>query len=205
MKIPTNPTSLILVGFLIICIFLTTASALQQPSGQEQLNKLREYQQKSPALGMLKVGAETINFPWSSQKDLHVRPILPGFSSKPLEKEEIVMDDSNPTANVKDLSAMNSQLERDLIFKDSQEQDADYEGLVNSQEISVSGKENDESADNDNNKMHNAGNYLSIDVQDISVSAINTVQGGSAVATSNIIIEPVQIIVCPPEVGVKLK
>ena len=85
----------------------------------------------------------------------------------------------------------------------------------------MSGKGNDESADEvakmewqeddiggrefDNNNMHHAGNYLSVDVHDISVSAINTMQGGSAVATSNIIIEPVQIIVCPSEVDVKLK
>jgi hypothetical protein len=220
MKIPTNPTSMMLVGVLFIYLILTSATALQQPSSQEQLNTLIDQHQKNPGLGMLKVGAETINFPWASQDDLHVHPNLPGTTSTPLKKEEIVMDSSNPTANVHDLSAMNKQIQRDLVFKDSQKKDADNEALVNSQEISVSGKENDESADKvaktkwneggsggretDNSKMHNAGNYLDIDVHDISVSAINTIQGGSAVATSNIIIEPVQIIVCPPEVGIKL-
>ncbi|MDD2834747.1 MAG: hypothetical protein PHY05_01220 [Methanothrix sp.] len=49
------------------------------------------------------------------------------------------------------------------------------------------------------------GNNLDIDVRDISVRAINTVQGGSAVATSNIIIKPVQIIICPSEVREKLR
>jgi hypothetical protein len=49
------------------------------------------------------------------------------------------------------------------------------------------------------------GNYLNIDVSGIDVKAINTVEGGSAVATSNIIIKPVQIINCPPEVQEKLK
>ena len=48
------------------------------------------------------------------------------------------------------------------------------------------------------------GNYLGIDVRGISVSAINTMDGGSAVATSNIIINPVQIINLAPEVEVKL-
>jgi hypothetical protein len=48
-------------------------------------------------------------------------------------------------------------------------------------------------------------NNMNIDVSGITVSAINTVEGGSAVATSNIIIKPVQIIVCPSEVGEKLK
>lgn len=49
------------------------------------------------------------------------------------------------------------------------------------------------------------GNNMIIDVSGISVSAINTVKGGSATATSNIIIRPVQIIVCPSEVEEKLK
>lgn len=49
------------------------------------------------------------------------------------------------------------------------------------------------------------GNYLNVDVSGISVSAINTVEGGSAVATSNIIIKPVQIIVSPAEVDEKLR
>ncbi|MDD2755485.1 MAG: hypothetical protein PHS80_08145 [Methanothrix sp.] len=184
---------------------------MQQPSSQEQLNKLIDQQQNSPDLGMLKVGAETINFPWSSQEDLHVHPDLLGSASRSLKKEEIQMDITNPKENVQDLFAMNSQIQRDVTFKDSQEKDANYEKPVNSQEISVNGIDNDELEESiggeepDNSKMHNAGNYLSIDVHDISVSAINTMQGGSALATSNIIIEPVQIIVCPPEVGVKLK
>ncbi len=49
------------------------------------------------------------------------------------------------------------------------------------------------------------GNNLDIDVSGVSVRAINTVQGGSAVATSNIIIKPVQIIICPSEVAEKLR
>jgi hypothetical protein len=54
-------------------------------------------------------------------------------------------------------------------------------------------------------KSQPVGNNLDIDVSGISVRAINTVQGGSAVATSNIIIKPVQIVICPSEVGEKLK
>jgi hypothetical protein len=49
------------------------------------------------------------------------------------------------------------------------------------------------------------GNYMNIDVSDINVQATNTVEGGSAVATSNIEIKPVQIINVPPEVEEKLK
>ena len=49
------------------------------------------------------------------------------------------------------------------------------------------------------------GNYMDIAVSGITVSAINTIEGGSAVATSNIIIKPVQIIFYPSEVDEKLR
>jgi hypothetical protein len=219
MKVSTKPTSLMLVGILFICIFLTPALAEPQLNGLEQLNKLQEHHHSD--LGMLKVGVDTIYFPWSSRETLSSRPDLSGSISTSPKKEEILMDSSNSTADVRDLSAINSLKQRDLLYKDSQNGDPDYQGLVNSQDISVSGKGNDKSVDKvakmewqedsiggrelDNSDIHHAGNYLSVDVHDISVSAINTMQGGSAVATSNIIIEPVQIIVCPSEVDVKLK
>lgn len=48
-------------------------------------------------------------------------------------------------------------------------------------------------------------NNLDIDVSGISVTALNTAEGGSSTATSNIIIKPVQLIVCPSEIEEKLK
>lgn len=59
----------------------------------------------------------------------------------------------------------------------------------------------------DPDKRHGGGrtgNYMDIAVSGITVSAINTIEGGSAVATSNIIIKPVQIIFYPSEVDQKL-
>jgi hypothetical protein len=54
-------------------------------------------------------------------------------------------------------------------------------------------------------KSQRLGNNMNIVVSGITVSAINTVKGGNAVANSNIIIKPVQIIVCLSEVDEKLK
>ncbi|MFZ3112310.1 MAG: hypothetical protein WA141_00055 [Methanothrix sp.] len=48
-------------------------------------------------------------------------------------------------------------------------------------------------------------NRLDIRVSGISVRAINTVEGGNATATSNIIIEPVQIIQIPCQAADKLR
>jgi|WetSurMetagenome_2_1015567.scaffolds.fasta_scaffold04670_1 hypothetical protein len=218
MKTPTDPTGLMLVGFLIISILMIPAAATGLPSSQEQLNNVMNQHQKSP-LGVLKVGEETVNFPWFGLEDRRVYPNLPASTPDAAKREEILMDNSHPTANVQDLSATNRQVQRDVIFKDSQKADPDDKIPANRQEISVSGTGEDEyeegaaevqrqekgkSGQNPNDKMDNAGNYLNINVQDISVSAINTMEGGSAVANSNIIINPVQIIVRSPEVGIKL-
>ncbi len=208
-----------LVGFLFISIFLTPALAEPQLNGLEQINKLKE--RHPDDLGILKVGADTIYFPWYNRQNPPVRPDLSGSVSTSSKKEEILMDSTNSTANVRDLSAINSQKQRDLLYKDTQDADASNQRTVNAQNISVSGPGNDKSEDkvakmewqeegiggreHENSDQHHAGNYLSVDVHDISVSAINTMQGGNAVATSNIIIEPVQIIVCPSEVDEKLK
>lgn len=219
MKISTKPTNLMLVGFLFICILVNPALAEQQLNGLEQLNKLKEHHHSD--LGMFKVGADIIYFPWWGRDTLNVRPDLTGSISTSTKKEEILMDSTNSTANVRDLLAINSLKQRNLLYKDSQDGDPSYLGEVNSQNIGVSGKGNDNSVGKvtkmewqedgisgrelENSDIHHAGNYLSIVVHDISVSAINTMQGGNAVATSNIIIEPVQIIVCPSEVDAKLK
>jgi hypothetical protein len=206
MKISTKPTNLMLVGFLFICILVNPALAEQQLNSLGQLNKLKEHHHSD--LGMLKVGADIIYFAWWGRETLNVRPDLTGSIS------------TSPK-NVRDLLAINSLKQRDLLYKDSQDGDPSYLGEVNSQNIGVSGKGKDNSVGKvaqmewqedgisgrelENSDTHHAGNYLSIDVHDISVSAINTMQGGNAVATSNIIIEPVQIIVCPSEVDAKLK
>ncbi len=227
MKISTKPTSLVLVGFLFICIFLTPTLAEQQLNDLEQINKLKEYSfcsknhRTSSDLGILKLGADTIYFSWSIRRTLPMRPALSGSISTSLEREGILMNSLHSIANMRDLSAINSLKQRDLVYRDPQNEDRSYLGQVNPQYISVSGKGNDKSVDEvtnlkwqeggmggrelDHSDLHHLGNYLSIDIHDISVRAINTLDGGSAVATSNIIIEPVQIIVRLSEAEEKLK
>jgi hypothetical protein len=150
-------------------------------------------------------------------------------------KENIIMNGSHPSEQVQNLEAMNSAKQRDITYENSQQKDRDSQNLVNSMGVSVvgpgqgkkewpgdgldeDGLENfvdravasgmDKAYDKNSNgvpESQNVGNHLNIDVSGISVSAINTVEGGSAVATSNIVIKPVQIIVCPPEIEEKLK
>jgi hypothetical protein len=158
--------------------------------------------------------------------------------SSPTE-EHITMNNSYPEQQAKNMYALNTNMQRDIIFDDSQSGNATNKGLKNSLGIAINGDVPGQSKYNDwldgssfdmaiENLVDNAmssyqyddsvyyqslsgspaqqrlGNYMNIDVSGINVQAINTVEGGSAVATSNVEIKPVQIINCPPEVVEKL-
>lgn len=221
MNIKPKSTSALLVGFLLIFFFSGLVVAEQH------------------SLGQLKIGNETIIFPWAMQyiPDIY-SPNSSSISLSLPTKDDIIMNSTNSTAMVQDLSAINSEKVRDLLYNDSQNGDPKYQGAFNTVGISVSGNGKDavdgcskcpknkyieqlrdkashlgvpqrnataEDQKFSSEKRDPYGNYLGIDVRGISVSAINTMDGGSAVATSNIIINPVQIIDLAPEVEEKLR
>jgi hypothetical protein len=145
------------------------------------------------------------------------------------------MDRSHSEARLNDLSAINTVKQRELIYEDSQNGDPGNSGLTNDLNIEVTGIEEeprnelDDMSEDDGIEQlvdnalgsalvdnaagskygslgtESARNNLNIDVRGITTKAINTVEGGRAIATSNIIIKPVQIIVCSSEVEEKLK
>lgn len=208
----TRPTSWMLVGLLFICIIECQASAEQQSNGQEAIDDFQAkslyslHQESDSHLGMLQVGGETVYFPWAHSSQ-SARPALSQSASSG-KSEDILMDSNHTTEQVEDMLAVNSMDKRDIRYEGLQKGVPGSFGPVNSQDISVSGEESEgpvQSPAEDNGGGSQPVNYLSIDVHDISVSAINTMKGGNAIATSNIIIEPVQIIVCPSEVEEKLK
>ena len=128
------------------------------------------------------------------------------------------MDANNSSARLDDLLVINSVKERDVIERSSQSGDPVDGGLSNALSIDVGGGEGpgDEasnyeagsikpgSPDFRRSDLNYAGNYLTVNVHDIKVMAVNNMPDGNAVATSNIIIEPVQTIVMPSEVHQKL-
>ncbi len=150
-------------------------------------------------------------------------------------KEDICMKGPNARSQVQDLKAINSLKQRDILYEDVQKGDAESQGLTNSMDVRVTGgskgdRDGEEYmffTDNIENLVDSAltssmngayvgktkssvqgsrlGNNMNIEVSGITVSAINTVEGGSAVANSNIVIKPVQIITAPAEVDEKLK
>jgi hypothetical protein len=102
--------------------------------------------------------------------------------------------------------AVTGQEETKKIFPNENWDDSNIDKIVDNALSTRMGNEGkDGQITRRSTQLQPIGNNLNIDVSGISVSAINTVQGGSAVATSNIIIKPVQIIICPSEVEEKLK
>jgi hypothetical protein len=211
-----GPIGLALMGaaFVCFCIMLS-ASAAHMPSNLPDLqNELRK--------------SSSVPFEQIPDMQHRIRELMP--QSLP-SKEEVDLLGSSPVAQVPDLKAINTIKQRDIVYDEAQSGDPESQGLVNSMDVSITGQESAKNAfgkggsgddiekivdDAFNNRMENKkndgraksqqmGNNLNIDVSGISVSALNTVEGGSAVATSNIIIRPVQIIISPSEVEEKLK
>lgn len=150
--------------------------------------------------------------------------------SRPVN-EEIDMTGANSKEKVQDIEAINTIKQRTIVYDDVQRGDGVDKGNSMNIEITGNGQEkqsmmemdddfgnaieekvdaafmssmNQESRDK-TGSIRSQVNNLNIDVSGISVRAINTVPGGTAIATSNIKIEPVQIIVESSEASEKLK
>jgi len=224
-KIP-GPTGRLLVGAIFICLLISLSTAAAQP--RSNLPDLQKELKESQSGRFNQDHRE-----WGMMQ-LHPSDLRPDLMPS---REKIALNESDPSEQVSDLTAMNAASERDIIYDGKQYRDADTQSLANSLNIAVTEQEGTKKIFENGNlndgyidrivdsalstKMENEGkngqpakisarsqplgNNLDIDVSGISVRAINTVQGGSAVATSNIIIKPVQIIICPSEVSEKLK
>ena len=151
-------------------------------------------------------------------------------SSRPVN-EEIAMTGDNSKEKVQDIEAINTVKQRTIVYDDVQRGDGVNKSNSINIEITGNGQEkqnvmdlNDDFGNAIEEKVDSAitsgmnresrdktgsissqVNNLNIDVSGVSVRAINTVPGGTAIATSNIKIEPVQIIVESSEASEKLK
>lgn len=228
--------------YVFICLCLIGQSAATLSETADPLNSVKEFhsnfishdQQSIPSLGQPKFldqGAQECGLDT-------FRPDLMPHSSP--VKQNIAMDKSHPEQQVQDMYALNTDMQRNIVFDDTQRGDPKQKGLKNSMDIAINGNgqggtKSDVGLDGSSDDMgienivddaissqqhdgpvyyqsqsgspakQRLGNFMNIDVSGINVQATNTVEGGSAIATSNIEIKPVQIINCPPEVDEKLK
>ncbi len=220
--------------FVCLLIGLSTAGNTADPlfKVKEFHSDFLNHKQDIPS-GDLALSRDAFYFPWAPQQpaSFDASNVMP--HAKPT-KETICVNCTNSNAQLDDLLAMNSVKQRDVTYDDYQRKDQSSPSLVNSMDAHVYGgqgkkelhsydlnndsleKHIDDAVDSGMNKAYGASadgvpgnkraeNYMNIDVSGVTVSAINTVAGGSAVATSNIIIKPVQMIIYPSEVDEKLK
>jgi len=182
--------------------------------------------------GQLKLADDTLTFPWASRRSGGSQAQGRGAGiSERSDIDETVLTGSSLDQRIADLKAVNSIKSREILYQDVQNNDGEKSETGNAMKIGISGYDGarpDDSGDpggddiealvdeklnscmgdgcvNSRRSSQHLGNDMDIDVSGITVSAINTVAGGSAVATSNIIIKPVQIIVSPSEVEERLK
>jgi len=218
-----GPTGLVLVGAAFICLFLAiaVASASSQANLPDLSSQLRESVSAQRSYALEHSGFESVPRSEPSKESISLTELnsscqVSDMTSVNSEKERNIVcnevQDGDPDAmglvNNLDLRISGQNTETDTDWPVGAPRD-DIEEIVDKALNSCSDSSSDtgmspEQKAQSSQQLH-LGNNINVDVHGISVSALNTAEGGSAVATSNIIIKPVQIIVCPSEVEEKLK
>lgn len=189
-------------------------------------------QSQGSTMGKLRVHGDTITFPWSERYKSGSGPFMATSPSKEMislnetDPDRVVSDltaingirardiiydgsqdgdpESQGLSNSLEISVTGQETDDGSISWNEGNSALDIEGVVDDA-LGRDGKHNPDAKNVTGMRSAPLGNNMIIDVSGISVSAINSVKGGTATATSNIIIKPVQIIVCPSEVEEKLK
>jgi hypothetical protein len=224
MKKLLGPTGTGLVGATFICLLILLPAIADQTLPDLDAG-LKE--------SLSSAGDNAFAFPGAKQSHFSLSPSQSRLflSSLPSE-EKIAMNATHSSEQLGNLLAINSVKQRDVVCEETQNSDTDGQEFSNSLDLRVSGpgQGRDAWSDEDYNDLEKIvddafpafmkndsenertavrdreiGNNMNIEVSGIYVSALNTVEGGSAVATSNIIIKPSQIIIYPSEVEEKLK
>jgi hypothetical protein len=221
-----GPTSRLLVGAVFICLLISqSAAAAEAPSNLPNLQKELKEAQCGPFNQDLREWETTQAY--ASHLRADIMPSKEKIALNESDSSEQVSDlTAMNTARERDISYSGEQYKESETKNPDNSlniaitgQDETKNFIANENwddsyidQIVDSALSNSMENEGKNGQMarisspsQTLGNNLDIDVSGISVRAINTVQGGSAVATSNIIIKPVQIIICPSEVREKLR
>jgi hypothetical protein len=224
-----RPTGLMLVGATFICIsiLIGAANGVEHASMPDLQGKLKETTSLRLILSQQLGGSDIVPRTPPTRQSIHLSSDNPSCQVSDLtainsvaERDVVFDEQQNGDPNVKglvnslgvsvtgDRSEMKETWSEEELDWDSiatEDVEAIVDDAINS---SILGEEDlvGISAQRSlSGQAEQLGNNLDIDVQGVSVTALNTAEGGRAEAISNIIIKPVQIIVCPSEVGEKLK
>jgi hypothetical protein len=133
-----RPTGAMIWISIFICLCLIRLSAADTP---DPLSRVKEFhsdfiahhQQSMPSLGQPQLSDKG-----AQEHGLETFPpdIMP--HSSPV-KQHIVMDNSHPEQQVQNMYALNTNMQRDIVFDDTQSGDPKRKGLNNSMDIMING------------------------------------------------------------------
>ena len=211
------------VFFILLCIVLSI-SLSHASAASDAINDYRDLQ--SDFLKFKDSFSEVPPDPVFFSAKANAAILFPEIY-KPPSNEEIIMSGADSRENVNDILSLNSAQERtikygdvqtspdgdnsmDIEISDIEEESSrmdlaeDFEDVLEEEVDAAISSGIDNGSSNISGPASIQSNNLNILVRDISVTAINTINGGTATAISNIIIEPVQII-NPSQVSDKLR
>jgi hypothetical protein len=212
-----GPIGALLVGatFVCLCLILTALATGYEPDATHALDEVLAHHSSFvhhsrssdlSYLGTLSFSCGNLTFPWAKRmpqaSKLSNSVLL--FSSPPT-KDEIILRGSNPIRQVKGFGATNNDPDAIGDTNENYDENESQPKSCLSEDLRSAGESGMSAQHSENIFGNNNMNNMNINVRGISVRAVNTMPGGKAVATSNIVIKPVQILICPPEVEEKLK
>ena len=221
-----EPTGRLLVGAVFICLLISlNVAASEQSPGLPDLQKElkesrsgpfnhnpREWLVRPPTTSGLLYGFSPSEEEIALNESHSTEQVSDLKVVNSAKERDIIYDgeqygdpEARGIANFLDVAVTGQEKAKKTWPGERWEDDYIDEIVDNALNSSLKNEEKNGQMARESTQLQPIGNNLNIDVAGISVSAVNTVQGGSAVATSNIIIKPVQIIICPSEVEEKLK
>lgn len=232
MNIKLGPSSPVLAGALFICllIIMTTTCSAGIESLPDLQSQLKESVSGQRASDLRLSGSDVMPKAAPSSQTLSLSESnsscqVPDLTAVNSLKERSILcnevqksgPDDTDLVNSLDVSISGQNADPEKVWQGDGRVDRaglditgmDIESMVdkalNSSQMNMENYRSSKVQKEKSEQQVQIGNSLNVDVHGISISALNTAEGGSAVATSNIIIKPVQIIVCPSEVEEKLK
>ncbi|MGV8174590.1 MAG: hypothetical protein ACP5OU_02695 [Methanothrix sp.] len=223
-----RPTGRKLVGATFICIILIGAAYGTQPANLPDLqSKLKESISSQPILNPdPRATALMLQSP-PSRQSISLSSADPSAEVSELVavnsvRQRDIICDEEQTGDANDMGLVNSLgvkvtgqevasenawPEEDIGMDLNAGEDVEsvVDNAINASLQQIEDRDEGSVQKTQSDKSMKVGNDLDIAVTGISVTALNTAEGGSAVATSNIVIKPVQIIICSSEIEEKLK
>ncbi len=136
-----RPTGAMIWVSILICLFLIGQSTATLPNTTDPLSRVKEFHSNFIShnrQSKLSLGQPQLSGNGAQEPGLETFPpdLMP--HSLPV-KQHIVMDNSHPEQQVQDMYALNTNMQREIVFDDTQSGDHKQKSLKNSMNIGIFG------------------------------------------------------------------